>query len=679
MKKRVVSGLILGGVLLFAVRFAIAQESPETAVMMEEVVVTGIRAPQEVRRIPASVTVVDQEDIRKSNAKNLPDLLQSKEGIVVRDLLGNGKTAQIDLRGFGESGPYNTLVLVDGRRVNAPDLSGVDWSQVPLEQVERVEIVRGMGSVMYGDNASGGVINIVTKVPRKGLAGSVEGTVGSYSRHKERFSLSMGRRSYGVSVFGSYESTDGYRENNDYRVKDLGGKLVFDPTDYLRLNLSGSVHSDEYGLPGDLSEDEFRRDPEASNDPLDEADTMDRYAKIGLELDLREWGLFTTDFSYRTRENNSEYPDTSFPFVSESEIDTVGVTPRHVWESTIGGHRNQLILGFDGYWTDQEIKSFTGTFTPIVSPSGRDTIERSRFGFYVADEFDITEHFILSVGARRERVRDKLKKRSLPSGTIDLDETITERETALRAGVTYLYDERSSLFARYNKSFRFPLTDELIETNQTTFATIINEDLKPQTGDHFEFGVRHFFSTAVQGSLTFFRAEIDDEIFYDPRPKPFVGTNENHPETLHQGIEASAKAKLSDDVTVFGNYTYEEATFEKDPFRGNDIPAVPEHTANLGARIADILPHLDLSVVYNYVGSSYLISDQANSLDKLDDYDTIDVRLSYELARWKAFFGVNNALNEEYAQYAATNSAGTTRNFYPAPDRNWFAGMEISF
>ena len=100
---------------------ALAQEDkrpPGSPVTMDEVVVTGTRSEEKVERIPANVTVIDQEDIKNSSAKNVPDLLRSQEGIVVRDLLANGKSAQVDLRGFGEAAPYNNLVLVDGRRVN---------------------------------------------------------------------------------------------------------------------------------------------------------------------------------------------------------------------------------------------------------------------------------------------------------------------------------------------------------------------------------------------------------------------------------------------------------------------------------------------------------------------------------------------------------------------------------
>ena len=109
---------------------------------MKEVVVTGTRTEQSVDRIPANVTVIYEEDIENSNARTVSDVLRSEEGIIVRDWLSNGRTAQVDLRGFGETANANTLVLVDGRRFNEIDLSGTDWTQIPLEQIQRIEIVR---------------------------------------------------------------------------------------------------------------------------------------------------------------------------------------------------------------------------------------------------------------------------------------------------------------------------------------------------------------------------------------------------------------------------------------------------------------------------------------------------------------------------------------------------------
>ena len=139
----------------------------EKEVTLEEVVVTATRDAEEIRKIPANVTVITKEEIEQTHARTVVDVLRDKVDVVVTDFYGNGKSSAVDIRGFGETGPLNTLVLVDGRRVNEIDLSGVDWSQIPLDQVERIEIVRGAGSVLYGDNAVGGVINIITKKPEK--------------------------------------------------------------------------------------------------------------------------------------------------------------------------------------------------------------------------------------------------------------------------------------------------------------------------------------------------------------------------------------------------------------------------------------------------------------------------------------------------------------------------------
>jgi iron complex outermembrane recepter protein len=237
---------------LFFASAAVGEErgkDPGSEVVMKEVVVTGTRFEEQVERIPANITVIDEEDIRNSNARSIPDLLRNEEGIVVRDLLGTGKTAQVDLRGFGESAPSNVLVLVDGRRVNEIELSGVDWTQIPLENIERIEILRGTGSVLYGDNAVGGVINIITKIPSHKPSFTAGADLGSYGMHGERFSLSGGQGKFAGLLYGNYESTNGYRENNDYRAKDIGGKILYDATDFVALNLSGSYHSDDYGLP----------------------------------------------------------------------------------------------------------------------------------------------------------------------------------------------------------------------------------------------------------------------------------------------------------------------------------------------------------------------------------------------------------------------------------------------
>ena len=669
MKGKIIFVLGVSCFLGFLNGLVIAAEN-EDSDTLDTVVVTGTRTERVAERIPANITVINDEDIKNSNAKNVVDLLKTEEGIVVRDLLGNGKNAQVDLRGYGETAAYNTLVLVDGRRVNEIDLSGVDWTQIPMEQIERIEVVRGTGSVLYGDNAVGGVINIITKVPSEETAFSLGETIGSYGRNKTKLSVSGGKDNLSGSLYASYDATNGYRDNNHFRTKDAGAKILFDPTDFLSLNLSGSYHSDDFGLPGPLTEEEIEEDRKATTRPSDEGESTDRYIKAGIELNFGNHGSLVTDFAYRNREIESTF--VSFTSAAESDIETYSITPRYVWDGEIFNHGNTLIAGMDFYWTDQDGESFFGE---PLEKSGLTDIKRQSYGYYLNDEFELIQNLILSLGARREKVEYDIKQKDLLYGFAPLDDSVSEWESAYSAGLTFVYSGKSSVFLRANRSFRFPLTDEIVVFDFYNGNIVVNTDLEPQEGNHYELGVKHFFTPKIQGRVTLFRAEIDDEIFFNP----ITFANENHPETLRQGFELGFRGDLYDRVTLFGNYTYTEATFEKDPFEDNHVPAVPKNKVTVGVRVYDVYPGLAFAAEYNYVGDSYAISDLANEYEKLDDYYTVDAKVSYEWKKFKVFFGVNNITDEEYSEYAAIGGFPTALNFYPAPERTWLAGLEMTF
>lgn len=634
------------------------------------VVVTAGRTEELIERTPASVSVIDAEDIAHSNAENVVDLLRHVQGVVVRDVLGNGKNAQVDLRGFGETGAFNTLVLVDGRRVNAMDLSGVDWTQIPIEQVERIEIVRGAGSVLYGDNAVGGVINIITKIPSQKFFFDAGAAAGSYGKNKEQVSIGGGSDNLLLSLSAAHDFTGGYRDNGEFRSKDLAGKVIFDPFDRLSLTLRGSWHADDFGLPGTLTEAEVREDPKATDRPYDEGESSDRYLQIGFEVDLGKYGRLISDLAYRNREIDSEFR--AFTSVNETDTETRSITPRYIWEGDLAGFSDRLVAGIDLYRTEQDGESYFGA---PLSLSGLSDTQRNSYGFYLRNELYLQDNLILSLGARREKVKYDLHRVDYSSGLAPLEESITDRESAYSAGLTYLYGDRSSVFARVNRSFRFPLTDEVVVFDFFAGRIDVNRDIKPQAGNHYELGLKHHFTSRIQAGVTLFRAEIDDEIFFNPA----TFANQNHPETLHQGVELGGRADLIDHATLFANYTYTRATFEAEPFKGQDIPAVPRHRANLGVRIYELLPGLSFSAEYDFVGDSYAVSDQANAFDKLDDYYTVNARVAYKWDCWQAFLGVNNITDQEYSEYAVIGGFPAGLSFYPAPATTWLAGLRISF
>lgn len=644
---------------------------------LPEVVVTGTRTAEEIQKIPSSISVITAADIQRSSAKTAVDLLRREEGVVVKDLLGNGKAAQVDLRGFGETASSNTLVLVDGRRTNEIDLSGVDWAQIPVEQIERIEVLRGPGSVLYGDNATAGVINIITKSPSGKLNAGGGITLGSYDRYRVDAQAGGGYGKTAVSFYGSHEDSDGYRDNNDYRADDFGGKVLWDATARIRVNLSGSYHEDSFGLPGALTKSEVNADRRQTVNPDDKGSTQDYFVKAGLDWDLRTLGQLLADVSYRDRSGDSKFPDASFPYKNDFDTETLGFTPRYVLQGNVFDRTNKLIAGVDLYHTQQDNKSYSGFFSPLPSsPTGLSDVDRDSVGAYLNNEFYVLNNLLLTLGARREYVKYDFDVKDLSAFPLaPLNESNSDSENAYHAGLTFLYGLNSSVFTRVSRSFRFPLVDELVVYDFDTGQIRVNPDLKPQTGIHYELGMRHYFTPKLRANLTLYRAEIEDEIFFN-RP---VFTNENYPRTLHQGVEVGARAEVLKHVAVTGNYTYEKATFERGPYRNETIPAVPDNRVNVGLRIFDVLPGVELAVDFSYYGSSYAVSDFENDFEKLDDYFTLDLKLSYEWKMFRAFVGVNNLTNEEYSEYAVIGGTPLQTSFYPAPERNFVFGLRAVF
>ena len=666
MKKCVVALIIGSGIILSVLAYS--QEAPAEAVKkFKTVVVTGTRTEEAVEKIPSNITVIDEEDIENSNAKNVIDLLKSEQGIVVRDLLGNGKNAQVDMRGFGETGSYNTLVLVDGRRVNEIDLSGVDWAQIPLEQIERIEILRGTGTVLYGDSAVGGVINIITRIPDKELYFSGGMTVGSYGRNKEKASISGGTDNIRANIMASYDSTNGYRENSDFRGKDVAGKVIYDPTEALRFTLNGVYHDDSYGLPGELSADEMIPDRRVASSPLNRATAEDGYISLKGDLDLGEKGNFIADLSIRNREIFSDYIDSSS--TARSELETRNFTPRYIFDGDLFSHENSFIAGIDLYTSELYGEMYWGTPLALI---GLTDLERDSFGIYFNDEFSIYDKLILTLGARRERVRYDFNQ--INPG-VPINDRLTHRENAYNIGLTYLYKEGTSFFIRINRSLRFPLTDELVGFDFVSGLLVTNKNFKPQTGDHYEAGARHQFTENLQGNVTLFRAEIKDEIFFN---KP-IFANQNHPETLHEGLELGLRMTPLDYLTINGNYTYTSAEFKKAPYNGNDLPGVPKHRVNVSVILTELIPDTILSANYRYTSESVLISDLDNSYNRLDSYYCIDIKASYKWKNINFFASVNNLTGEEYSEYGVIGRFPVVETYYPAPERNWTAGFEVFF
>jgi len=419
-----------------------------------EVVVTASRYEESVKNIPANVTVITAQDIEKSTAQNVPELLRTAPGILVNDINGNRKNYAVDIRGFGETAGLNTLVLIDGRRVNAPDLSGADWTLIPLDRIERIEIIRGgSGAVLYGDNAAGGVVNIITKeADRSG--GGVGASYGSYDTYKGNAYIQKAGEKFLISLTGSYASSDGFRDNSDSETTDAGLNVSFYETDAIRWNLSSGYHRDDTGLPGAIRESEFNAGASRTDslNPDDFVDTKDYYFEGGPEVQLGKDGLFKINASYRKREADSffsfDFGGSQETFEASTVIKTISFSPQVIVRRDAGGARHNLTFGVDYEKAEEDISN-TLSFD---LPTKKFDLSKENYGIYVGDEVNATDRFSISAGYRY----DKAKFEFDPSDP----NKISADENIYNAGGNYRFGEKSYMYVGYSRSFRYPVLDE---------------------------------------------------------------------------------------------------------------------------------------------------------------------------------------------------------------------------
>jgi len=632
--------------LLGAATIASAQED------LGQINVTASRVESPSATSSKPVTVIDRKTIADSHAENVVDLLKGQPNIVVRDTTGVGAKAQVDLGGFGESASANNVVLVDGRRVNSPDLSGTDWTQIPLDQIERIEIVHGASSVLYGDGAVGGVINIITRIPESGgnisLAG---GSFGEFSGHG-RLGSDSGKVRVETNI--SALTTNGYRDNNFFDRFDGGARAEADLPANISLHVSGNHHRDRVGLPGSLTTAQVMTNRKQTTNPQDFSRTSDSFVDGGLNWDSGFGLEADIDGGFRRRNVHSEFVS----FGSISDFVRLNKTLRPKLSYTIGDAVKFHLLGGADLDRDDGSFAFGGAF-----PLATTTFDRKRDGYYGTVEVgDAARRWSIRGGGRTERVEDQFRQTGL--------KIISNRENAWEAGGTLEILEGLRLRLDASRSIRFPLLDERFNFFTGTVATT----LLPQTGRHYSTGLRYAVKDAWM-SVDFSRANLTHEIFFNP--VTFANTNYTS-ETRHDVMMVSGHWRAYDLLQLAANYTYTRAVFRGDIFDDKAIPAVPRNRFGVDWG-ADWFQGFSTNLHMTYVGGSILISDQANRRSHLPGYLIMDAVVNYHWQGVEMFARVDNLGSRNYSNYGVFSSFSGTDNFFPAPTATFRAGASYKF
>ncbi len=629
----------------------------ETA-KLPDVSVTATRSERELDKLPRNVSVITRDEIQALSPLTVTDVLKTLAGVTVRDYTGTGALASVDLRGFGETGALHTLVMVDGRRVNQVDLSGSDFSTIPVENIERIEILRGPASVLYGDSAVGGVINIITRSGKGDPKAKLQGQYGSFNSWGLRGYGEGGTEKLGWFVSARHDYTDGYRQNSETRLQNLTFNTRYDADHGWGFLLDGAINKTHYSLPGGLNQEEYEQDRRQSKHPNDWGEKKSGVLRGQFSKDWGAGGVLTADLSFRRQENESELGGWHNA-KRDTGINTWGILPKYVLNHTMGSLNNRLTLGLDYYNTSMDTDKFD------LSGPKTESIEYkvTSLGPYFLDELNLTEEIMLSFGARYQRADYDITLK--PVGEANASNDYDDDQTAWTLGLTYTFFSGTKAYARVSRTFRYPTVDEYV-----TFGAF--NQLDPEKGYNYEVGGEWSFMPGGRLSLACYVLQMEDEISYNKDTM----ANENLDDTQHKGVEASIVVPVHSVLSLFGSLTYQENTFTAGPNDGKNIPLVPDWKAAAGATLT-LTQGFTGTLRLNYVGERPFGNDRANEFRKMDSFITLDLNLNYVWDRYKFFLNANNLLGEKYSTWAYASQYGYS--YYPEPEQVIWGGVAVNF
>jgi iron complex outermembrane receptor protein len=626
-----------------------------------EVIVTATRFSESTQKTASNVTVITDKDIQNSPAMNLPDMLKGIAGIDVRPSTGNmGIDTTVDMRGFGDAASSNTLILLDGQRLNPIDSAGISWSAIPLNSIRRIEIIRGAGTVLYGDQASGGVINIITNKSGASYA-SATATVGSYGYRGADANLSGGNEQAYFNVATHYADADGWRDNSEMNQQALSGRTGFHlPNGEIFLDFAG--YTDKSGLPGSLLSPAYSNSPTSARTPFDSQDRNGYRLRPGASLALSDTMTIEAELANANEKYHSD--NVSFGSTFDRARDTLSFTPRLRWKHGLGSLNSETVSGIDYY--SGEVKGISSTYAAQGA-------KQNSKALYLQNTTELNQSWAVALGARRQRMDQRAHQEAYaPFALPAFSGDSVRSRNAYDLGLVYQTSDWRA-YAKLGTTFRFANTDELFGYDPFTGNPVFAGDLKPQHGTISEIGAS-FVQDALRGKASLYQLKLTDEIGFDSA----VFANVNLSPTRRNGLEAELDWHLATNLKARFSYTYVDATFREGVNAGNEIPLVAHNKASTqltwqGGTIGTY------SVIANYVGERIYSGDFANILGKLPAYATMDLQSSWDFKPWTITAKLLNAFDKHYASSGGYSTTYSDHYYFPADARSLFVSACYTF
>jgi iron complex outermembrane receptor protein len=655
-----------------------------------EVVVTGTREPSEALLVPAHVSIITAEEIERSAVRDVADVLSLSSGFHAWRTSSTPQYASLDLRGFNNGGGngQHVLVLVDGRKTNGVNTSATDWASIPMQNIERIEVVRGPAAALYGDTAVGGVIHIITRAGADPPVRFLAAEAGSFGTFRERLFLSGRYEGLGYACFAQDERSDGFRDNSDYSGQNYTANLAYDIDGAWRLRAKAGAHDDDRRWPGALTKDEIATlGRNASVTPGDRSSLFTSNMDFGVERHEEVFMKGAGPIEVRTSafvvwgherlDSRSTYPGSGQArTLDDSTLLNLNLQHTSVLRLLDPDRADvKLTAGADlGYEASDAaaVNDFPGWFWVNDQDTG---YRRRLIGLYAHVELAVTDALALSGGGRFDRALFNYDQRTEDLLTGDVARSSVSKafdQWNPHAGVNYRWSATTSTYLAWGRTLRFPNRDELVG------FLIAAPELRPERAMAWEAGVREEWGRSFTGALAVYRMDVRDEIFYVPPPGGIgFGANENVPRIRHDGVETEFRWQAAEPIAFRGAYTFARTTVRHGPREGHRLPVTPLHQGLAGVEVTPV-GGLVLFAQTRYIGSRYLINDLDNDHPPLPAYAVTDVGARFRRGPFQVWATAFNVTQREYFESGGIRFTGEEA-FYPAPGVNFEIGAQVDF
>jgi len=662
-----------------------AQEKPKE-IEIGEVVVTATRTERPVKDVPNSVTIITKEEIDATSARYVDDLLRNVVGVDVKRPRGiSSSCTHIRLRGF--SHPRGTLLLLDGVPINRIACGGGKLNEIPVNLIERIEVVRGINSSLYGTSAMGGVINIITKKPKKKPKATVEASYGTFNTWDSGVSLTgTAKKRLGYLLYYNHLETDGYNPWSDSFIatkpkwvqKKFRDAIVDQDRDADNLFLKLSY---EFDPLSSLSLTYFYWDDDISN---------------GRKYNYREFERNRIILSYKKKGNfnisaNLYYLDEDFDFTYDRKpnkkikkaFDTIEMISKIPVED-IGGmisisipvkRRHLFTFGTEHRLGKMENKCDWQISTRKTRTEGK----QYRGSFFIQDEIDGGKvgpgNLFVTLNARVDWYKTYDASFSDSASKSEKYSDKSGEEFNPKLGLVYHLTDSTTLRASVGRASNIPYLYSLYGTWECPPGKFNegNPDLDVEDTIGYEAGIEQRFGNQVMLRMTGFYNDINDwmdRIYYKTQKGVMYYRWENIDEAETSGIELEAEYRPFQSLRLYANYNYLHTEIkeykDRPELEGNRLIGQPRHRFNAGFTYSNS-NLFTINLRLRYVSDRY---DDMENTQKLDEYATVDIKISRNITKFiKASLEIQDLFNESWQESYQ----------WETPGRMIFGGVKIMF